>query len=56
MRFNFESKLDYQLDAISSIVDIFKGQPTDDSPFQIGSFYQTTTLDDYDNLKQNIER
>ncbi len=47
MELNFESNLEYQQDAIGSIVDLFKGQASDNSPFQLGSFYRTTTLDDY---------
>ena len=54
MELNFESNLEYQQDAIGSIVDLFNGQASDNSPFQLGGFYRTTTLDDYGKTASNI--
>ncbi len=54
MELNFEPNLDYQQDAVGSIVDLFNGQAPDNSPFQLGGFYRTTTLDNYGSTDSNI--
>ena len=33
MKFKFESDLEYQLDAISSVIDLFKGQKNNNETF-----------------------
>ena len=35
MKLQYESDLDFQLDAISAVTDLFEGQPTGDSPFSV---------------------
>ena len=47
MRIKFDSNLDYQDDAISSVVDLFKGQESAQSLFTVSVGAYTTTLENF---------
>ena len=42
MRIKFDSHLDYQDDAIASVVDLFKGQESAQSMFTVSGAYNST--------------
>ncbi|MCR3907098.1 MAG: DEAD/DEAH box helicase family protein [Tenericutes bacterium] len=48
MKIQFDSNLDYQIEAIDSIVEIFNGQPISNSNFTIENLLKQTTLTTYD--------
>lgn len=47
MRIKFDSHLDYQDDAIASVVDLFKGQESAQSMFAVSAGAYNSTLENF---------